>query len=71
MPEPIIVVLVSAVIVGLPRLAIVILAFRVFERTGDPTSLREIVPLLRPGPLLCPHRDHQPAEKPDPHADAP
>lgn len=56
MPEPIIYLLLSGLVVALPRLAIVILAFRVFERTGDPKSLREIVPLLRLGPRLCLHR---------------
>ena len=65
MPEPIIVVLVSGLIVTLPRLAIVILAFRVFERTGDPKSLREIVPLLRFGSRLCLHRGSHPPDPPD------
>lgn len=65
MPEPIVVVLLSALIVGLPRLAIVILAFRVFERTGDPASLREIVPLLRLGPRVCIHREAHPVEPSD------
>ncbi|TDO44756.1 hypothetical protein EV651_13216 [Kribbella sp. VKM Ac-2571] len=65
MPEPILVVLVSGLIVALPRLAIVILAFRVFERTGDPKSLREIVPLLRLGPRSCLHRRSHPPEPPD------